>query len=175
MRNKIERTNGGRFKRKYGIILKNIHPYYKSVLEDNPLAREDFKSDDKFVEILFYLKEKERVHKSKRKFFPNPYTNEITTYSKIETESNLLNWKCSICNKHIKSEIANFTVENFLCKKCKKYYINQNIIDKRIIENSFEFHKHCRTLLLKEQEFFLRYIRNFEIEYRKNNKPRYKL
>ena len=38
------------------------------------------------------------------------------------------------------------------------------------VQSSFEFHKKCRKILLKEQKRFLKYIKHFESGYQKGKK-----
>lgn len=168
---KIERVWGGKKKRKYGIILENIDPWYQKVLFENPLIKEDLKTDDQFVQVLFKIAEMERAHKVKDKLYYNPYIEEITYYDDIIEHSKLIDWNCAICNVDIKSEIGNFKMDNFICSKCKNAHNSTNKrIDPRIVESSFEFHKYCRKQLIKDQKRFLKYVKHFETGYKRGRK-----
>jgi hypothetical protein len=168
---KIIRSNGGTKNRKYQILLEDIDPWYQRVLFENPLIKEDLKTDDQFVQVLFKIAEMERAHKVKHKLYYNPYVEEITEYSDIISESSLIDWNCAICNNSIKSEVSNFKIGNFTCKKCKNAHNSTNKrIDSRIVDSSFEFHKYCRNQLIKEQKRFLKYIKHFETGYTRGHK-----
>jgi len=51
-------------------------------------------------------------------------------------------------------------VENFVCNKCSESHNSSNKrIDKRIINSSVNFIKHCKSLLKGEQREFMTYVR----------------
>jgi hypothetical protein len=167
---RIKRSKGGKTKRKCNIVLDNIDPWYQRVLFENPLIKEYLKTDDQFVQILFKMAEMERAHKVRNKVYYNPYIGEITEFDDIEIQSNLINWNCAICNTEIESQIANFKISNFICKKCKNSHNSTNKrIDPRIVDSSFEFHKFCRKQLIKDQKKFLKYIKHFEMGYKRGH------
>lgn len=165
--NKFIRQTGP-FKSKYGIRLDSIEPHQKKILLENELIKDDLISDDQFVSILFKIAEMEQSQKNTRKLFLNPYNNKITTYEKVIEQSKIIDWSCAICKKSISSEIANFSIDNFTCKKCKNVHNSTNkSIDPRIVDSSFEFHSVCRKKLIKEQKKFLKYIKYFEKGYKR--------
>lgn len=167
---KIERK-AGPYKRKYGILLEHLKPWHAAVLFNNPLVKEDLKTDDQFVQVLFRIAEMEKSHKRKHKVYFNPYTNDVTSYKEVIEESQQLDWNCAICNDEIQSTIAEFNIKNFICKKCKDAHNTTNKrIDPRIVDSSSEFHKYCRKRLIKEQKRFLKYVKHFETGYRKGKK-----
>ena len=158
---------GGPYKRKYGILLSNLKPYQTKILFDNPLISESAK-DDQFVLILFRLADMEISKKTNRKIYYNPYKDIASDYKQIETDSTYTDWKCSICTTPIKSIISEFNIDNFLCDDCKETHGSHNVVkhvDSRIVESSFKFRKHCRTLLLKQQRSFMNYINKFKKGY----------
>lgn len=153
------------------IFFKNVKPYQKRVIRENPLLKDKIKDDDQFILVLFKIADMERSHKMKNKLYYNPYTEEITEYSDVLGFSRLIEWKCAICTKDIQSEISNFSIENFVCKKCKGAHNTTNKrMDPRIVESSFMFHRHCRNILIKEQKRFLKYVKHFESGYKKGKK-----
>lgn len=158
-------------RRKYGILLDGLDPWYQRVLFDNPLIKEELKVDDQFVQVLFKIADMERSHKRKHKMYYNPYTEEITDYSEVLEQSLLIDWNCAICRTSIQSEVANFKIANFICNKCKKSHNKTNKrIDPRIVDSSSEFHKFCRDQLIREQKRFLKYVKHFETGYQKGKK-----
>lgn len=158
----------GPYKRKYGILLEHLKPYQQRILFDNPLIKEDLKTDDQFVQILFKIADMEQSHKNKRKVYYNPYTETITTYEKILEQSQWVDWSCAICNSDMVSQMAHFKMDNFVCSKCTDAHNSDNgRIDPRIVDSSFEFHKYCRKRLIKEQKKFLQYVKYFEMGYKR--------
>jgi len=162
MSNPQIKRNGNR------IYFKNVKPYQKRVIRENPLLKNRIADDDQFILILFKIADMERSHKMKSKLYYNPYSERITDYNEILDFSRLIEWNCAICNAEIQSEISNFKIENFVCKKCKgAHNTNNKRMDPRIVESSFLFHKNCRDILLKEQKRFLKYVKHFESGYKK--------
>jgi hypothetical protein len=153
------------------ISFRNIKPYHKKLIRENPLLKNKIKDDDQFILILFRIADMERSHKMKNKLYYNPYTEDITEYNDVLDFSRLIEWNCAICTKNILSEISKFNIENFVCKKCKGAHNTTNErMDPRIVESSFLFHRQCRDILLKEQRRFLKYIKHFELGYKKGKK-----
>jgi len=157
----IRRT--GPWKSKCGIMLKNLKPYQQRILLENELLKEDFKTDDAFVGILFKIADMEQSHTYKHKLYYNPYTETVTTYEEVLEQSQWHEWSCAICNHDIQAKMAEFDIGNFVCVHCKDAHNSDNgRIDPRIVDSSFEFHKFCRDLLIKEQKRFLQFIKYFE-------------
>ena len=67
---KIIRKRGSNRSR-HGISLDPLPDYYKSILLDNSLSAENFKTDDQFVNVIFKIAEMERSGKAKNKFYYN--------------------------------------------------------------------------------------------------------
>jgi hypothetical protein len=161
----------GPVKRKYGILTEYLKPYHIRLLNENPLVKDDLKTNDQFVKILFKMADMEQSHKHRHKFYYNQYTDTITTYEDIIEHSKWIDWSCAICNVEMLSMMADFSVCNFVCTKCEKAHNSNNgRIDPRIVDSSFEFHKYCRKLLIKEQKKFLLYIKYFETGYKRGRR-----
>jgi len=154
-------------KRRWGIMLKYLKPHQIKILFDFPLLRDGVKESDQFVHILYNMLELERKFKisnENSKVYYNKYKDMLTDYNQIQKDYNSVDWKCAICLTEIESEMANFSVENFLCKTCNETHGGYNIkdservVDGRIVQSSIYFRKYCQKILKKEKRKFIHTI-----------------
>lgn len=147
---KLRRLNHGAIKRKHGIVLTNLYPEQQNLLTENEFLKE-IVDDDQVVYGLFKLLEIEQQNRKKDKLWYNPYTDTATTYKEILEASEFVDWTCAICKKPIKSNMTEFTPENFVCEDCQEAFTGTDKIDVRITKSSLEFTLHCKRLLILDQ------------------------
>lgn len=156
----------GPYKRKWGILLSTLKPYQIKLLFDNPLISKS-SADDQFLQIIFRLADMDICKKTNRKIYYNHYNDIVSDYDQILHDSQYIEWSCAICKVFIKSKISEFDIDNLICKECHKTHGSHNkftTIDSRIVEHSIKFRKHCRSLLIKQQKGFMKYVNKFENE-----------
>ena len=155
---KIIRKNYGWYHRRHGILLDPLPIECQRLLLNHIFIR-DIAYHDQTLRVLFHIVDMEHDNKMSRKWWWNPYTQEVTLYKDIVRDSNYLDWNCAICNTIIKSEIGDFEISNFCCGDCYSLYSDNKIIDKRILESSVTFTEKCAIELKKEQKNFLSYTK----------------
>ena len=156
---KVRKINFGWYKRRHGILLENLPPLkQKLLLEHNHMKWLD--SDIQAFEIIFKVEDMNEHEKNPNRILWNPFRETFTNIKELEKDSDLVDWNCGICKVEIKSRMDSKKVENFVCNKCSESHNSSNKrIDKRIINSSVNFIKHCKSLLKGEQREFMTYVR----------------
>lgn len=156
---KVRKINFGWYHRKHGILLENLPLNKQKLLTENDYLKW-MESDPQVFEIIFKIEDSNSHFRSLKKTYWNPYTDDFTTYKEVEADADLMDWACAICDTDIKCRIGYRKVENFVCKKCSESHNSKNkLIDRRIIDSTNKFTKHCKTLFKKEQREFITHIR----------------
>ena len=155
---RIKRSKPGKNPTKHGIVLKGLKPLYQNTLKKHEFLK-DVCDDDKFLNIMFNIIDKESRIKNKSKFFIDPTDLKIKSKDRLQDEIRIIPWKCSFCQCEIKSKMDNFSVKNFTCKDCYDTYTKDGkIVSELILNNSVEFTEHCKRLINKDRKNFLKYI-----------------
>ena len=158
---KIVRHKGGRLPTRHNIVLKNLSPRYKEILLNNYHIKE-FCEDDRFLMIIFKMKDDEINNIRNKKLYINPQTGKINNFVQIKRNSQLIDWKCAECNRPIKSHIKKFIPENFLCKRCQPIVKNKKYLPETVMTSSYNFMLHCKSLILDNQKKIIKYIKKNE-------------
>ena len=155
----VRKINFGWYKRRHGILLENLPPLKKKLLlEHNHMKWLD--SDVDAFEIIFKVEDMNEHEKNPNRILWNPFRETFTNIKELEKDSDVIDWNCAICKVEIKSRMDSKKVENFVCNKCTESHSSSNKrIDKRIIDSSVKFMKHCKSLLKDEQREFMTYVR----------------
>jgi len=158
----IKRQKRGRASTRFGILLKTLAPRYQRVLIENPIIRKN-STDDRFIRCLFLIEDSRiRVSHLQRPHV-HPVTREISTFSSIKQSYNFLDWNCAYCKTHIKSNVNKFRVDNFVCRKCYKYYVKDvNLISESVMDSMIKFTDHYKKIIREDQQKFLKYIKRNE-------------
>jgi len=155
--------SSGHHRSMFGIRYKELKPYQIRFLEDNQLMRPHASTDDAYVQIVFRILEYENHYKDHLKLYYNSYTDSVTGYEEVLENAKTVDWKCSICNCNIKSDMDNFELKNFLCDTCEKSHGKPDkIVDDRILDSSIQFRKYCQDILIGQQKEYMKYIKKFE-------------
>jgi hypothetical protein len=142
------------------IRYKCLKPYQITFFRENRLVKKYAMRDDRYLQIILRIVEYETHYKDHLKLYYNNYTHRISSYEEILEEAKLLDWKCCICNCDIKSEIADFEIDNFLCRECYKHYGKPGKkVDERILESSVMFRHCCQDMMLNQQRGHIRYLK----------------
>ena len=163
----------GHHRSMFGIRYKELKPYQIRFLEDNQLIRPHASTDDKYVQVVFRILEYENHYKDHLKLYYNAYTDRVSGYEEVLEDAKQIDWKCSICNCNIKSEMGNFDIKNFLCDTCEMSHGSPSeVVDERILQSSISFREYCRDVLVGQQKSYLKYIKKFEKGVKKKPKHR---
>ena len=156
---KVRKINFGWYKRRHGILLENLPPLkQKLLLENNHMKWLD--SDTQAFEVIFKVEDMNEHEKNPNRILWNPFRETFTNIKELEKDSDIVDWNCAVCKVEIKSRMDSKKVENFVCKKCSEAHNSRNKrVDKRIIDSSVRFLKHCKSLLKGEQREFMTYVR----------------
>jgi hypothetical protein len=156
---KVRKINFGWYKRRHGILLENLPPLkQKLLLENNHMKWLD--SDTQVFEVIFKVEDMNEHEKNPNRILWNPFRETFTNIKELEKDSDIVDWNCAVCKVDIKSRMDSKKVENFVCKKCSEAHNSRNKrVDKRIIDSSVRFLKHCKSLLKGEQREFMTYVR----------------
>lgn len=156
---KVRKINFGWYKRRHGILLENLPPLkQKLLLENNHMKWLD--SDTQAFEVIFKVEDMNEHEKNPNRILWNPFRETFTNVKELEKDSDIIDWNCAVCKVEIKSRMDSKKIENFVCKKCSEAHNSRNKrVDKRIIDSSVRFLKHCKSLLKGEQREFMTYVR----------------
>lgn len=155
---KISIRDWGKAPRKHGIMLKFLTPDQKRFLYDNEHLK--FISRNKStMEAIFHVFYQEQLRKDGRALLHNPYSESFTNRHQLNKDAQLVDWNCAICKDDIRSSMADYSPENFLCGKCQDAHSGSKRIDSRIKKNSVDFTAFCKTMLEKEQKDFLKFVK----------------
>jgi hypothetical protein len=117
-------------------------------------------ADTQAFEIIFKVEDMNDHEKNPNKILWNPFRETFTTIKEVESDSNVMDWNCAICDVEIKSRMDSKKIENFVCKRCSEAHNSRNKrVDQRVIDSSVKFTKHCKSLLKGEQREFINYIK----------------
>ena len=151
-------------KQKFGILLGPPAPKQRTLLQNNPIIK-NFADDDRFLQIIFNMCDIAHKEKHLRLFAINKLTGEFKPTSHIHAESQLINWKCAVCDIPILSDMNDFSPYNFCCTECRsKISVRKKLVDSRIAKNSLLFATECKAILQKQQKAFLKYSRYDKIK-----------
>lgn len=157
----ITRQNRGRKPTRHGIVLDSLAPRHRETLLENYHIKDDC-NDDRFLQIIFKMKDDEVNNIKNKKLYINPKTLDVNDFVTLKRNFQLIDWKCAECNKKIKSNIRKFTPENFVCSNCAKHIRNKKYLPDTIIESSYKFMMYCKDLIKKDQKRFIQYIKRNE-------------
>lgn len=155
----IRRQKQGRARTKFGILLSPLKPRHQRILIENPILKKHA-YDDRFIRCILMI-EDSRINVS---HLMRPYVNHndktITLFHEVKKSFRFLDWKCSYCNRSIKTEINNYEPENFTCEQCYNYYVkNSKFINQRLIDASLKFTDHQKKIHRANQAKFIKYIK----------------
>lgn len=153
---KIRRTNGPYPRNRYGVRYDSISKQQRRLLLDHPIMAERAQSDQ-FLHIIFEICRYHIVDKFD-KFYYNWSTDSFMQIEELKKSYNLIDWHCAISGLPIKSDIDDFSPNNFVHPEYRDI-LNNGMIDSRILESSVKFQKQVKKLLLNEQKEFLKHAR----------------
>lgn len=156
---KVRKINFGWYRRRHGILLENLPPSKQRFMVENDYLKW-LKSDPQTFEIIFKIEDMNDHEKNPNKILWNPFRETFTTIKEVESDSNVIDWNCAICDTEIKSRMDSKKIENFVCQRCSDAHHSRNKrVDQRIIDSSVKFTKHCKSLLKSEQREFITHVR----------------
>jgi hypothetical protein len=156
---KVRKINFGWYRRRHGILLENLPPSKQRFMVENDYLKW-LDADTQAFEIIFKVEDMNDHEKNPNKILWNPFRETFTTIKEVESDSNVMDWNCAICDVEIKSRMDSKKIENFVCKRCSEAHNSRNKrVDQRVIDSSVKFTKHCKSLLKGEQREFINYIR----------------
>ena len=156
---KVRKINFGWYRRRHGILLENLPPSKQRFMVDNDYLKW-LDPDPQTYEIIFKIEDMNDHEKNPNKILWNPFRETFTTIKEVESDSNVIDWNCAICNVEIKARMGSKKIENFVCSKCSEAHNSRNKrVDQRVIDSSVNFTKHCKSLLKGEQREFITHIR----------------
>lgn len=159
----LKRQNRGRAKTRFGILLGNLSPRYRRILQKNEVIKKN-SNDDRFILCLFKIEDARiKISHLQRPFF-NLDTREVSEYANIRRSYKVLEWKCAFCKTPIQTKIDNFKSDNFVCSPCYKYYKikESKKVSELIVTSMIKFVEHYKNLLKENQTMFLKYIKKNE-------------
>jgi hypothetical protein len=156
---KVRKINFGWYRRRHGILLENLPPSKQRFMVENDYLKW-LDADTQAFEIIFKVEYMNDHEKNPNKILWNPFRETFTTIKEVESDSNVMDWNCAICDVEIKSRMDSKKIENFVCKRCSEAHNSRNKrVDQRVIDSSVKFTKHCKSLLKGEQREFINYIK----------------
>jgi hypothetical protein len=156
---KVRKINFGWYRRRHGILLENLPPSKQRFMVENDYLKW-LDADTQAFEIIFKVEDMNDHEKNPNKILWNPFRETFTTIKEVESDSNVMDWNCAICDVEIKSRMDSKKIENFVCKRCSEAHNSRNKrVDQRVIDSSVKFTKHCKSLLKGEQREFINYIK----------------
>lgn len=151
---KIIRT-GGRKKNRFGISLNDLPPVLQKYLLENNQFRDV--TEDRHLEILFKMREREFRKNYKHKVYLCPFTKTPATLKEIEQNAEKVHTNCFHCGTSIFAHYNTFTYQNLTCSKCQeqdlKYDINEFIAHTEL------FRKKVSAELEVERKSLIKYIK----------------
>lgn len=152
----IKRTGGPFPRNRYGVCYDGLSKQQKRLLLENPLMKESAQSDQ-FLHIIFEVC-KHSKYSGENKFYFDWSTNEIMKRDKLEENYDTIDWTCAISGEPIRSNINNFSPQNFVHPDYHDI-LGGDTIDGRILKSSLAFQKHIKKLLLDQQKEFVKLAR----------------
>lgn len=155
----IKRQNRGKRKTRFNIILDLLsHRHRELLLENNQIK--EYSDDDQYLKILFKVRDYEVNNNHFDRERIDPRTGEILSLVELNESLKVVNWNCCYCNVDIESTMNNFKPKNFVCDDCHDKYIKDvRWVSNIVYENALKFTKHCKNLLRKDQEKFIKYVK----------------
>jgi hypothetical protein len=153
---KIRRTGGPYPRNRLGVCYEGLSLQQRRLLLENPLMKESAQSDQ-FLHIIFEVcKYKNISHKDK--FFYDCSTGEMMKREELQESYETIDWTCALSGEPIRSNINNFSVENFVHSDYHDT-LGGDSIDGRILKSSIAFQEHIKKLLLNQQKEFIKLAR----------------
>jgi len=152
---KIKRTGGPYPRNRYGVRYDSISKQQRRLLLEHPIIKERAQ-DDQFLQIIFELCRHRHVDRFDKLYY-DWSTDEFVKMEELKESYDTIDWECALSEKPIRSNINDFSVENFVHPEYHDT-LGGNI-DSRIMESSVRFQKHVKKLLLNQQKEFLKLVR----------------
>jgi len=151
----IRRTGGPYPRNRYGIRYDSISKQQRRLLLEHPIIK-DRAQDDQFLQIVFELCRHRHVDRFDKLYY-DWSTEEFVKLDVLKESYDTIDWKCALSDRDIRSNINNFSAENFVHPE---YWDTlSGGVDSRIWESSVRFQKHVKKLLLNQQKEFLKLVR----------------
>ena len=151
----IQRTGGPYPRNRYGIRYDSISKQQRRLLLEHPIIK-DRAQDDQFLQIVFELCRHRHVDRFDKLYY-DWSTEEFVKLDVLKESYDTIDWKCALSDRDIRSNINNFSAENFVHPD---YWDTlSGGVDSRIWESSVCFQKHVKKLLLNQQKEFLKLVR----------------
>lgn len=151
----IQRTGGPYPRNRYGIRYDSISKQQRRLLLEHPIIK-DRAQDDQFLQIVFELCRHRHVDRFDKLYY-DWSTEEFVKLDVLKESYDTIDWKCALSDRDIRSNINNFSAENFVHPE---YWDTlSGSVDSRIWESSVRFQKHVKKLLLNQQKEFLKLAR----------------
>lgn len=151
---KLVRPKSTRYTR-HGICLRSVPTFISNYILENPQFSEV--TEDKHIEILFKLKEREVKVLKEQSTLLCPYTGVPTDIKEIEKNANKIKWNCFSCDATILSSNNNFSKSNLLCKSCLES--KPEIDNKEFLLYTEKFREEVKRVLGSDQKNLIKYIR----------------
>jgi hypothetical protein len=151
----IKRTGGPYPRNRYGIRYDSISKQQRRLLLEHPIIKERAQ-DDQFLQIIFEVCRHRHVDRFDKLYF-DWSTSEFVKMEELKESYDTIDWKCALSNKDIRSNINNFSAENFVHPEYHDTLGGS--VDSRIWESSVLFQKHVKKLLMNQQKEFLKIVR----------------
>ena len=151
----IHRTGGPYPRNRYGVRYDSISKQQRRLLLEHPIIK-DRAHNDQFLQIIFELCRHRHVDRFDKLYY-DWSTDEFVKLDVLKESYNTIDWKCALSDRDIRSNINNFSAENFVHPD---YWDTlSGGVDSRIWESSVCFQKHVKKLLLNQQKEFLKLAR----------------
>ncbi len=149
----IKRTGGPYPRNRYGVCYEGLSRQQRRLLLENPLLKERAQNDQ-FLQILFEVS-RYTNRTSKNKYYYDWSTGDFMKMEDLQENYDTIDWTCALSGEPIRSNINNFSPENFVHPSYHDT-LGGNVIDTRIVKSSIKFQQHIKKLLLNQQEEFLK-------------------
>ena len=151
----IKRTGGPYPRNRYGVRYDSISKQQRRLLLEHPIIKERAQ-DDQFLHIIFEVCRHRHVDRFDKLYF-DWSTSEFVKMEELKESYDTIDWKCALSDKDIRSNINDFSAENFV--HTEYHDTLGGSIDSRIWESSVLFQKHVKKLLMNQQKEFLKIVR----------------
>lgn len=151
----IKRTGGPYPRNRYGIRYDSISKQQRRLLLEHPIIKERAQ-DDQFLQIIFEVCRHRHVDRFDKLYF-DWSTSEFVKMEELKESYDTIDWKCALSDKDIRSNINDFSAENFVHPEYHDTLGGS--VDSRIWESSVLFQKHVKKLLMNQQKEFLKIVR----------------
>ena len=151
----ILRTGGPYPRNRYGVRYDSISKQQRRLLLEHPIIK-DRAQDDQFLQIVFELCRHRHVDRFDKLYY-DWSTSTFVKMDELKESYDTIDWKCALSGREIRSNINNFSAENFVHPEYHDTLSGN--VDSRIWESSVLFQKHIKKLLLNQQKEFLKIVR----------------